>query len=73
MLSITEHPAVAKSLRRLKAMGLKVHVLPEGDNEAYIFVDINSLVKLISKEITYPNKKVYIEDNFIVINVWRRG
>ena len=72
MLDITEHPAVAKSLRRLKAMGLRVHVLAEGDNEAYIFVDINSLVKLISKEITYPNKKVYIEDNFIVINVWRR-
>ena len=72
MLDITEHPAVAKSLRRLKAMGLRVHVLTEGNNEAYIFVDINSLVKLISKEITYPNKKVYVEDNFIVINVWRR-
>jgi len=72
MLDITEHPAVAKSLRRLKAMGLRVHVLPDGEHEAYIFVDINSLVKIIDKQITYPNKKVYVEDNFIVINVWRR-
>jgi len=71
MGSIANNPSVEKSIRRLRQMGLKVHVLPEGDNEAFIFVTLDSIVKLIDSKITYRNKKTYIEDNFLVINIWR--
>jgi hypothetical protein len=70
-LQIAKHSQVEKALERLRAMGLKVEVLPEGDNRAFIFVQLDSVLNLISRQMKYPNKKVYFEKPFIVIEVWR--
>jgi hypothetical protein len=53
-------------------MGLKVHVFEESPTRAYIFIDLNSVLKLIEKNITYPNKRVYFEEGQIVIEVWKK-
>ena len=71
MAKLVNNPVIEKSVRRLRAMGLNVHILPESDNEAYIFITVDSILKLIGSKIRFPNKKLYIEDNFLVIRVWR--
>jgi hypothetical protein len=53
-------------------MGLSVYVEPKGEDEAYIFVKLDSIIKLIDKQITYPNRKIYFDNPFIIIQVWRR-
>jgi ABC-type lipoprotein release transport system permease subunit len=68
---ITKNEAVQKSIRRLRAMGLKVHILPKDSDEAYIFISLESLADLIEKQITYQNKEVKIENPYLVIRVWR--
>jgi hypothetical protein len=70
-LQIAKHSQVEKALERLRAMGLKVEVLPEGDNMAFIFIQLDSVLNLISRQMKYPNKKVYFENPFIIIKVWR--
>jgi hypothetical protein len=70
-LQIAKHAQVEKALERLRAMGLKVEVLPEGDNMAFIFIQLDSVLNLISRQMKYPNKNVYFEKPFIVIKVWR--
>jgi hypothetical protein len=71
VMQIARNSQVEKALDRLKAMGLKVDVLPEGDNLAFIFIQLDSVLNLISRQMKYPNKKVYFENPFIVIKVWR--
>jgi len=70
-MKLANDSRVEKALRRLRQMGLQVSILPEGDNEAFIFITLKSVLNLISKQMTYPNKKVYYEEPFIVIDVWR--
>ena len=70
--SLITHPQVEKALRRLRNMGLKVNVLEGGDREVFIFVNLNSVAKLIEKQILFPNKEVSIEDNYIVIRLWKK-
>ena len=70
-LQIAKHSQVEKALDRLRAMGLKVEVLPEGDNVAFIFIQLDSVLNLISRQMKYPNKKIYFEKPFIIIKVWR--
>ena len=68
---LSTNPVIEKSIRRLRAMGLNVNILPEGRNEAFIFITLDSILKLIGSKIKWVNKKLYIEDNFLVIRVWR--
>ena len=70
-LQVAKHSQVEKALERLRAMGLKVEVLPDGDNVAFIFIQLDSVLNLISRQMKYPNKKVYFEKPFIIIKVWR--
>jgi hypothetical protein len=70
-VQIARNSQVEKALDRLRAMGLKVDVLPEGDDVAFIFIQLDSVLNLISRQMKYPNKKVYFEKPFIVIKVWR--
>lgn len=70
-MQMAKHAQVEKALRRLRQMGLSVNILPEGDNEAYIFITLDSILKLIEKQMTYPNRKVYYEKPFMIIQVWR--
>jgi hypothetical protein len=52
-------------------MGLRVQIVQEGRDVAFIFVPIEDIIKLIQKQITYPSSKTYYEEGFIVIKVWR--
>jgi predicted KAP-like P-loop ATPase len=71
IMQIAQHVQVEKALNRLRAMGLKVELLADGENKAYIFITLDSVIKLIERQIKYPNKKLYYESPFIVIEVWR--
>lgn len=71
MKTVAQNDVVQKSLRRLRQMGLNVNLQTEGDNQAFMFITLDSLLKLIEKQITYGNRKVYFEEPFIVVQVWR--
>jgi len=62
---------VEKSLNRLKAMGLKVYVEAPSKNEAYIVIDMQSVVNMIYNKITYPNKEIHLEDKYMIIRIWK--
>jgi len=62
---------IEKALNRLRSMGLKVEILADGENRALIFITLESILKLIERQIKYPNRKLYYENPFIVIEVWR--
>jgi len=71
MKAVLTDARIEKAIRRLKAMGLKVNVLQLNPNEGFIFVSLDSFAKLVRKQIKYPNVKVEIESNQLVIYVWR--
>ena len=71
MSQIKYEKRVEKSLSRLKAMGLKVHIEAPNKDEAYIVIDIKSVLKLIESKITFPNKRVFTEGNYMVVHIWR--
>jgi len=54
-----------------RVYGLKVNVLATADNEAYIFIELDSVLRLIERQIQYPNRRVNFEEPYIVIYVWR--
>jgi hypothetical protein len=72
-MQIQYNDQVEKALSRLRAMGLNVNILPEGENTAFIFITLDSVLNLISRQMKYPNKKVYYESPFVVIKVWREA
>ena len=63
--SILQDPRIQASLRRLKAMGLKVATDLIDTDTAVIAVDMDSVEKYIERtlysSITYPNKYIYLE------------
>jgi len=63
--------SIEKGLENLRAMGLSVDVLPEGENEVYIFIKLDSLMKIVERRVPYPQKKVYYESPFIIVYLWR--
>lgn len=68
---------VEKSLKRLRRMGLRVHVEYDRDMKemmeyAFIFIELDSLLRYIARRIEYPNKKVYVEEGWVVIKLWRQ-
>jgi hypothetical protein len=70
---LVNNPVVQKSLARLKAMGLDVRVLPESRREVFIFITLKSVCKLIEKQITFVNKSVSIEGDYMVIYLWKKA
>lgn len=68
---IHQHPQVEKAINRLRAMGLKASIYQEDEKNAYIFIELNSILKLIDKQIKYPCHRTYLEDNYVVIKVWK--
>jgi hypothetical protein len=63
--TILQDPRIQASLRRLKAMGLKVVTDLLDADTAVIAVDMDSVEKYIERtlysSITYPNKYIYLE------------
>jgi chromosome condensin MukBEF MukE localization factor len=62
---ILEDPRIQASLRRLKAMGLKVVTDLLDPHTVVIAIDMDSVDKYIERtlysNITYPNKYIYLE------------
>jgi hypothetical protein len=62
---ILQDPRIQASLRRLRAMGLKVATDLIDSDTAVIAIDMDSVEKYIERtlyaSITYPNKYVYFE------------
>jgi len=69
--SLQYNTKVEKAMENLRAMGLKVEIMPESVDECFIFIRLDSLLRIIEKRIPYPNKKLKIEEPFIVIDLWR--
>jgi hypothetical protein len=65
--SLLQDHRVQASLRRLKAMGLKIETDQLDVDTVIIAVDMESVEKYIERtlyaNITYPNKYVYLEPN----------
>jgi hypothetical protein len=70
-MNVVYDSRVEKSLNRLRHMGLRVQIVQEGRDIAFIFIPIEDIIKLIQKQITYPSSKTYYEEGFIVVKVWR--
>jgi hypothetical protein len=70
-MNVVYDSRVEKSLNRLRHMGLRVQIIQEGRDAAFIFIPIEDIIKLIQKQITYPSSKTYYEEGFIVVKVWR--
>jgi hypothetical protein len=70
-MNVVYDSRVEKSLNRLRHMGLRVQIVQEGRDVAFIFIPIEDIIKLIQKQITYPSSKTYYEEGFIVVKVWR--
>jgi hypothetical protein len=62
---VLQDPRVQASLRRLKAMGLKVATEMVDSDTAVIAIDMDSVERYIERtlysNITYPNKYIYLE------------
>jgi hypothetical protein len=73
---VAEHPEVQKAIRRLKNMGLTVRVESPHEKLGIIFITIDSVLKLIRKQIKYPATDIEIdvknENPFIVIRVRKK-
>ena len=65
------NPRVEKAIRRLRNMGLNVSVWSESPSEVYILIPLNDICKLIERQINYPNKEVLVEENYLVVRIWR--
>jgi len=59
------------SVARLTAMGLKFYTETVGDNEAYVVIDMASVVRLIDSKITYPSRSTTLDGRNMVIHFWR--
>lgn len=62
---------IEASMDRLRAMGLKFYIETPSDNECFIVIDMKSVVKLIDSKITYPNRRTYLEGDYMIIHFWR--
>jgi hypothetical protein len=72
MTELQYNEVIEASLRRLRAMGLDVRLLPESNDECFVFIRLQSLIDIIKKQVTYQNKKITLEKDFIVIYLWRK-
>ncbi|MEM3454688.1 MAG: hypothetical protein QXS21_05945 [Thermoproteota archaeon] len=76
-IGLSNHPVVYKSIRRLQSIGLKVYAEDIGDNVCMIIIDrdsiIKTIIKLIRKQLTYPNNAIVYDDkeNAIVGFFWK--
>jgi len=59
------------SVARLQAMGLKFYTEIIGDDECYIAIDMESVVRLIDSKITYPSRETFLDGRTMVIHFWR--
>jgi len=63
-----------QAIRNLKKAGILVKVWVDEKaipQTGYILVDINSIADIVKNRIAYPNKNVYVKDNYLIIEVWK--
>lgn len=52
-------------------MGLKFYIEFVSEDEAFLVLDMESVVKLIDSKITYPSRKTYLEGRHMIVHFWR--
>lgn len=62
---------VEASIDKLRAMGLSVYIDAESKDSAYIVVNMESVIRMIDKRITYPSRKTEMEGSYMIIHVWK--
>ncbi|OYT55248.1 MAG: hypothetical protein B6U76_06570 [Desulfurococcales archaeon ex4484_217_2] len=76
-MNVLQDARVQKGIRRLRAMGLKVHLHFKSENEGYVFIDMLSviqyIIRTIDKNLKYPKRRIYYDRdlNVIAIHVWK--
>lgn len=70
-MSVLADSRVQKALRRLRNMGLRVNVLQDTIYEGYIFIDLESIKRLIGRQMKYPHRSLHLEAGQLVIKVWK--
>jgi hypothetical protein len=71
-------PRIVKSIQRLRTMGLKVHVEAPNPNTVIIAVDIESIIRYITRHVARNvsyNKKItgYNKENQILLVIMWKG
>jgi hypothetical protein len=59
-----------KASRRLKLMGLDPKVVIY-QNEGYMFIPLQQIIDLIKRKVIYQNTEITIEENQLVVRVWK--
>lgn len=63
------------SIDRLRAMGLKFLVQTPTDKEVYLVIEMDSIINLIEKRISYPTKEIQKmkggEKDYMVVHFWK--
>lgn len=70
-MQLEQNDVVQASIRRLKAMGMNVIISPENENEVFVFIDIEDILALIRRNITYQNREVSFRMPYISIYLFR--
>ena len=73
-ISLTMGEQLKQAVKNLRKAGIMVKVWVDKDSypeTGYILIDINSLAEIVEKKLTYPNRKVYIKDNYMIVEVWK--
>jgi len=71
-------PTMAEQLKQavknLRKAGILVKVWVDKKSfpeTGYILIDVNSIAEIVKNKLTYPNKNVYVKDDYIIIEVWK--
>jgi len=71
-LAMTEQ--LKQAVKNLRKAGIIVKVWVDRKSypeTGYILIDINSIAEIVKNRLTYPNKNVYVKDDYIIIEVWK--
>jgi hypothetical protein len=71
MGNVIQDERFEKSVRRLMAMGIKLYVDTSDPKNAYVLMDIDSIMAYFVKRITYPTSETWIDGNYMITHVWK--
>ncbi len=73
-ISLSLREQLKQAIRNLRKAGILVKVYVDEKTTpqtGYILVDINSIAEIVKNRIAYPNKQVYVKENYLIIEVWK--
>ena len=52
-------------------MGIKLYVDAYGNKDAYIIMDIQSILAFIDAKMTYPSRQTWVDGKYMITHVWK--